>query len=130
VHFGKYMLSKLQKEFLVEELNRFTRNHRIHPQGDDDSHAIEELSLFSIRRKRYILIEAGTWALVLLVHLIILLFFRKRAFDMGSSATFTVLTLGSFLLLLRAMYALGRNRKFRLIVKLLRLNQMEKQMAR
>ncbi len=117
------MLDRRLKAFLIEELNRFTRNHRIHPDGRDEDVALEELSSFSMRRRNLILIEAVTWSVVLLVHLIILLFFRKRAFDMGSFFTFTVLTLGSFLLLLRAMYALGRNRKFRMIVKMLRMGQ-------
>lgn len=118
------MLNKTQKEFLVEELNRFTSYHNIQEDGQDDEVDIEELSQFSLRRKRAILLEAITWCIVLIVNLLVLVF-KRRPLDLAAAITFTVLTVGSFVLLLRAMYALGRNRKFRLIVKLLKLNRKE-----
>jgi hypothetical protein len=115
------MLNKAQKEFLVGELNRFTAYHNIRSDHTDTS-AIEELSDFSLRRKKAILLEAITWCAVFIVMIIVLLY-RKRPLNVAASVTFFVLTLGSFTLLLRAMYALGRNRKFRLIVKMLKLNE-------
>jgi hypothetical protein len=68
------------------------------------------------------LLEAIVWSVVLLVTVLVLIF-RRKTFDPGSSVTFAVLLTGSFVLLLRAMYALGRNRKFRLIIKIFRLNR-------
>lgn len=119
------MWQRTQKEFLVGELNRFTTRHHIHPHQDDSLADIEELSQFSLRRKRAILLEAITWCVVLLVSFAVVLL-KKKTFDTGSWGTFAVLMTGSFALLLRAMYALGRNRKFRMIVKLLRLHYNEK----
>lgn len=88
----------------------------------EETLAIEELSRFSLRRKKAILLEAIVWSIVFLITVMVLVF-RKRPLDSGSSVTFAVLVTGSFLLLLRAMYALGRNRKFRLIIKIFRLNR-------
>ncbi len=119
------MLNKQQKEFLVQELNRFTSYHNISEDGEDDEVDLEELSHFSLRRKRAILLEAITWCMVLIVGILVLVF-KRRPLDLAAAFTFAVLTIGCFVLLLRAMYGLGRNRKFRLIVKLLRLNQEEK----
>lgn len=118
------MLNKKAKTFLIEEINRFTSYHNIQLDMDEkeEALAIEELSRFSLRRKKAILLEAIIWSVVLLVTVLVLIF-RKRAFDTGSSVTFAILITGSFMLLLRAMYALGRNRKFRLIVKIFRLNR-------
>jgi hypothetical protein len=116
------MLNKAQKEFLVGELNRFTTYHNITVDQTDETLAIEELSDFSLRRKKAILLEAITWCMVFIVMIIVLLY-RKRPLNVAAFITFFVLTLGSFTLLLRAMYALGRNRKFRLIVKILKLNE-------
>jgi hypothetical protein len=116
------MLNRAQKEFLVEELNRFTIFHNIRSDRTDEIDALEELSDFSLRRKRAILLEAITWCVVFMVNIFVLLY-RKRPLNVAASLTFFVLTLGSFTLLLRAMYALGRNRKFRLIVKMLKLNE-------
>lgn len=116
------MLNRAQKEFLVEELNRFTTFHNIKNNFTDEPSDIEELSEFSLRRKKAILLEAITWCVVFLVNIFVLLY-RKRPLNVAASVTFFVLTSGSFTLLLRAMYALGRNRKFRLIVKMLKLNQ-------
>jgi hypothetical protein len=118
------MLNRKAKTFLIEELNRFTSYHNIQPDMDEkeEALAIEELSRFSLRRKKAILLEAIVWSVVLLVAVLVLVF-RKRPFDPGSWVTFAVLIAGSFLLLLRAVYALGRNRKFRLIIKIFRLNR-------
>ncbi|MDO1445040.1 hypothetical protein Q0590_02200 [Rhodocytophaga aerolata] len=118
------MLNKKAKTFLIEEINRFTSYHNIQLDMDEkeEALAIEELSRFSLRRKKAILLEAIIWSVVLLVTVLVLIF-RKRTFDTGSSITFAILISGSFMLLLRAMYALGRNRKFRLIVKIFRLNR-------
>jgi hypothetical protein len=118
------MLNKKAKTFLIEEINRFTSYHNIQLDMDEkeEALAIEELSRFSLRRKKAILLEAIVWSVVLLITVLVLIF-RKRPFDIGSSVTFAVLMAGSFMLLLRAMYALGRNRKFRLIVKIFRLNR-------
>jgi hypothetical protein len=119
------MLNKVQKEFLVTELNRFTTFHNIRVEDDtDQEEAIEELSYFSLRRKRAILLEAVTWCIVLIMCIVVLLI-KRKPLNIAASVTFFVLTIGSFLLLLRAMYALGRNRKFRLIVKLLKLNHQD-----
>ncbi len=118
------MLNREQKEFLVTELNRFTTFHNIRTDDDngiDQEAAIEELSYFSLRRKRAILLEAITWCLVLILCIVVLLI-KRKPLNVAASITFFVLTIGSFMLLLRAMYALGRNRKFRLIVKILKLN--------
>jgi hypothetical protein len=120
------MLNKAQKEFLVGELNRFTTFHNIRADQTDETFAIEELSDFSLRRKKAILLEAITWCVVFMVNIFVLLY-RKRPLNIAASVTFFVLTLGSFTLLLRAMYALGRNRKFRLIVKMLKLNEESKE---
>ena len=118
------MLNKKAKTFLIEEINRFTSYHNIQLDMDEkeEALAIEELSRFSLRRKKATLLEAIIWSVVLLVTVLVLIF-RKRTFDTGSSITFAILISGSFMLLLRAMYALGRNRKFRLIVKIFRLNR-------
>ena len=118
------MLNKKARAFLIEEINRFTSYHNIHLDMNDqeEAWAIEELSRFSLRRKKAILLEAIVWSVVLLVAVLVLIF-RRKTFDIGSSVTFAVLISGSFVLLLRAMYALGRNRKFRLIIKIFRLNR-------
>lgn len=116
------MLNRPQKEFLIGELNRFTPFHNIKAGQTDEPADLEELSEFSLRRKKAILLEAITWCAVFIVIIFVLLY-RKRPLNVAAFITFFVLTLGSFILLLRAMYALGRNRKFRLIVKMLKLNQ-------
>jgi hypothetical protein len=118
------MLNRKARAFLIEEINRFTSYHNIqHDMNEkEEAMAIEELSRFSLRRKKAILLEAIVWSLVLLVTVLVLVF-RRKTFDTGSSVTFAVLITGSFVLLLRAMYALGRNRKFRLIIKIFRLNR-------
>jgi hypothetical protein len=118
------MLNKKARAFLIEEINRFTSYHNIQPDMDEkeEALAIEELSRFSLRRKKAILLEAIVWSLVLLITVLVLVF-RRKTFDTGSSVTFAVLITGSFVLLLRAMYALGRNRKFRLIIKIFKLNR-------
>lgn len=118
------MLNRKARAFLIEEINRFTSYHNIQPDMNEkeEAMAIEELSRFSLRRKKAILLEAMVWSLVLLVTVLVLVF-RRKTFDIGSSVTFAVLITGSFVLLLRAMYALGRNRKFRLIIKIFRLNR-------
>ena len=118
------MLNKKAKAFLIAEITRFTSFHNMQLDMSEQEEvlAIEELSRFSLRRKKAILLEAIIWAVVLLVAVLVLIF-RRKTFDMGSSVTFAVLITGSFVLLLRAMYALGRNRKFRLIIKIFRLNR-------
>jgi hypothetical protein len=118
------MLNKKARAFLIEEINRFTSYHNIQLDMDEQEEALalEELSRFSLRRKKAILLEAIVWSVVLLVTILVLIF-RRKTFDPGSSVTFAVLLTGSFVLLLRAMYALGRNRKFRLIIKIFRLNR-------
>jgi hypothetical protein len=118
------MLNKKARAFLIEEINRFTSYHNIQLDMDEQEEALalEELSRFSLRRKKAILLEAIVWSVVLLITVLVLIF-RRKTFDPGSSVTFAVLLTGSFVLLLRAMYALGRNRKFRLIIKIFRLNR-------
>ena len=118
------MLNKKARAFLIEEINRFTSYHNIQLDMDEQEEALalEELSRFSLRRKKAILLEAIVWSVVLLITVLVLIF-RRKTFDPGSSVTFAVLLTGSFVLLLRAVYALGRNRKFRLIIKIFRLNR-------
>jgi hypothetical protein len=118
------MLNKKARVFLIEEINRFTSYHNIQPDMNEteEALAIEELSRYSLRRKKAILLEAIVWSLVLIVTVLVVVF-RKKAFDIRSIVTFALLITGSFVLLLRAVYALGRNRKIRLIVKIFRLHR-------
>jgi hypothetical protein len=48
------MLNKKARAFLIEEINRFTSYHNIQLDMDeqDETLALEELSRFSLRRKR------------------------------------------------------------------------------
>jgi hypothetical protein len=118
------MLNKKARAFLIDEVNRFTSYHNIQldMNEQEETLAIEELSRFSLRRKKAILLEAIVWSLVLIVAVLVLIF-RRKTFDFASSVTFAVLITGCFVLLLRAVYALGRNRKFRLIIKIFKLNR-------
>ncbi|MES2730588.1 MAG: hypothetical protein V4714_02530 [Bacteroidota bacterium] len=114
-------MNALQLDFILQELNRFTQFHGIKIGHQNTGPALDALSQFSLKRKNLILYEAIIWCVILLVCLCMLLFFRKKPLTPSSTALYATMIFGSFGLLLRAMYALGRNRKFRMIVKLLQL---------
>ncbi|MBC7923724.1 MAG: hypothetical protein H7Z75_21830 [Ferruginibacter sp.] len=115
-----------QRSFLIRELERFITLHGIGHPHHDNGEAIEEIAHYSLRRKKFILYEATTWGVITVVCLCMLVLFRKKPLNASATLLYATMIFGSFGLLLRAMYALGRNRKFRLIVKLLQLDEKEK----
>ena len=115
-----------QRSFLIRELERFIALHGIGHSYQNNEEAIEEIACYSLRRKKFILYEAVTWGVILVVCLCMLVLFRKKPLNPSASLLYATMIFGSFGLLMRAMYALGRNRKFRLIVKLLQLDEKEK----